>query len=83
MRKEIGGQEEVYMNEPASEILFKCRTNTLKLNDRKIFERESTECNLCSGENEDLEHFLLWCPGVVLFTKTDRNRPEKTRKTVV
>ena len=65
-RKEIGGQEEVYTNEPASEILFKCRTNTLKLNDRKRFKRESMKCNLCSEENEDLEHFLLWCPAYSL-----------------
>ena len=61
-RKENGGQEEVYTNDPASEILFKCRSNTLRLNYINIFINKSTECFMCGAECEDLEHFLLWCP---------------------
>ena len=61
-RKEMGGQEEVYNNDQASEILFKCRTNNLRLNDRKRFWNEETACELCGEGNEDLKHFLLWCP---------------------
>ncbi len=61
-RKEIGGQEEIYNNDQASEILFKSRTNNLRLNDRKRFWNELTTCDMCGAEREDLKHFLLWCP---------------------
>ena len=40
------------------------RTNTLNLNDRKRFKNESTECQLCKYEYEDLLHFLLHCPAL-------------------
>ncbi len=60
-RKEIGGQE-VYTNNQASEILFKARTNNLNLNERKRFRGEDTKCDMCGADNEDLKHFLLWCP---------------------
>ncbi len=60
--RKIGGQEEVYTNDPASEILFKCRSNTLRLSDRNRFKNEKTECIMCGAGNEDLEHCLLWCP---------------------
>ena len=53
---------EIYDNRQASEILFKCRTNTLKLKDRNRFTNEETKCELCGNEKEDLKHFLLWCP---------------------
>lgn len=53
----------------SSMLLFKCRTNTLNLNDRKRFKEESTECKLCGYEREDLRHFLLWCPSYVLPRK--------------
>ena len=65
-RKEIGNQERIYDNRQSSMLLFKCRTNTLNLNDRKRFQEESTECKLCGYEKEDLRHFLLWCPSYVL-----------------
>ncbi len=61
-KNEIGGQEKVYDNRPASEILFKCRTNNLKLKDRKRFQGEETKCDICDAEKEDLNHFSLWCP---------------------
>ncbi len=61
-RKEIGGQEEIYNNDQASEILFKSRTNNLRLNDRKRFWNEATTCEMCGAEREDLKHFMLWCP---------------------
>ncbi len=60
-RKEIGGQE-VYTNNQASEILFNARTNNLNLNERKRFRGEDTKCDMCGAENEDLKHFLWWCP---------------------
>ena len=41
--------------------MFRFRTNTLNLNDRKRHKGESTECSLCKAPNENLEHFLLEC----------------------
>ena len=41
--------------------MFRYRTNTLNLNDRKRHKNEDTKCDLCGEENEDLEHFLLEC----------------------
>ena len=61
-RTEIGGQEKIYDNRQTSEILYKCRTNTLKLKDRNRFRNEETKCEMCEEEKEDLKHFLLWCP---------------------
>ncbi len=61
-RKEIGGQEETYNNDQASEILFRSRTNNLRLNDRKRFWNEATTCDMCGAEREDLKHLMLWCP---------------------
>ncbi len=60
-RAEIG-QEKIYDNRQASEILFKCRTNTLKLNDRNRFRTEDIKCEMCGNDNEYLKHFLFWCP---------------------
>ncbi len=51
----------MYDNRQASVLLFKCRTNTLNINDRR-FKEESTECQVCGNEKEDLPHFILWCP---------------------
>ncbi len=61
-RKEIGGQEEVYSNSQASEILFKARTSNLNFNERKRFWGEDTKCDMYGAEKDDLKHFLLWCP---------------------
>ena len=62
-RNNIGMQDEVYENSPLSIILYKCRSNTLQLNNRKKFQDESTTWIMCTTENEDLRHFLLKCPG--------------------
>ncbi len=43
-------------------LLFKCRTDTLNLNNGKRFAGGDTSCEICAEENENLEHFLLWCP---------------------
>ncbi len=52
----------MHTNNQASEILFKARTNNLNLNERKRFRGEDTKCDMCGADNEDLKHFLLWCP---------------------
>ncbi len=28
----------------------------------KRFRGEDTKCDMCWADNEDLKHFLLWCP---------------------
>ncbi|XP_050714164.1 uncharacterized protein LOC126997158 [Eriocheir sinensis] len=61
-RQELGGQEEVYTNNQASEVLFRCRTNNMQLKDRNRHRQEETKCDMCEAEHEDLRHFLLWCP---------------------
>ncbi len=55
--------EGIYDNSYASDLLFRCRTNTLQLNDRKRHQQEDTKCPMCEHNYEDLEHFLLICPG--------------------
>ena len=61
-KKELGKNEKVYDNNPNSKILFLCRTNTLRLNDRNRFTNENTSCPLCKANPETLVHFLLDCP---------------------
>ena len=55
-------EENIYSNNYGSVLLFKCRTNTLNLNDRNRFVGGSTECPGCKCSREDLLHFLLECP---------------------
>ena len=55
-------EENIYTNSYASNLLFRCRTNTLILNDRNRFKNEDTSCPCCSHNIEDLTHFLLYCP---------------------
>ncbi len=62
-RQEKGGQEEIYNNNYGSQLLFKCRTNNLQLNERRRFRGEEITCDVCGSEKEDLIHFLLLCPG--------------------
>ena len=58
------GEEILYDNTPASVILYRARTNTLPLNDRKRHTNGSTICDICGEEDETLPHFLLHCPAL-------------------
>ena len=58
-RKEI--EERSYYNNSKSLLMYRYRTNTLNLNDRKRYKNENTKCDLCEEENENMEHFLLEC----------------------
>ena len=62
-KSRIGEVDELYDNRPSSITLFQARTNSLPLNDRVHFITRSRECPLCGEETENLEHFLLHCPG--------------------
>ena len=62
-KQELKGEEKLYDNKTSSAIMFQARTNNLNLNDRKRFNGEETKCFMCEGENENLNHFILWCRG--------------------
>ena len=58
-------EENFYDNTFESMLLFRGRSNTLKLNWRRRFESGETKCEICnSGEEETLEHFLVKCGGL-------------------
>ena len=59
-KKEIK-EEQIYRNDFASILLFQARSNTLSLNIENRFRNESTICELCKVEGENLEHFVLKC----------------------
>ena len=50
-------------NTMESVLLFKARSNCLKLNWRNRFLGGDIGCKLCGEREETLEHFLLECPG--------------------
>ena len=59
-KKEIK-EEQIYRNDFSSILLFQARSNTLSLNIENRFRNESTICELCKVEGENLEHFVLKC----------------------
>ena len=59
-KKEIK-EEIMYDNRPSSVIMYRARTNCLRLNDRKRHQGGEIKCKLCGAEEENLEHFLLEC----------------------
>ena len=68
----MGGQERVYDNRETSVLLFKCRSNTMNVADRKRFKNEATECIMCGHYIENLKHFLLHCPA---YSEERRKNP--------
>ncbi len=54
------------------------------LNDRKLLWNESTVCDMCGAEREDLKPFMLWCPAYTQERrKSERLQqpyPEKRRR---
>ncbi len=61
--KTVGSEEKIYDNRPSSVILFKARTNNLRLKDRNRHTDGDTKCIFCDWTLENLTHFLLCCPG--------------------
>ena len=55
-------EEPWYDNKEKTMLMSRARLNTLDLNDRKRLIGEQTKCVMCDEENENLEHFLLYCP---------------------
>ena len=62
-KKEIK-EENIYENDFGSKLLFRCRANVLGLNWRRRFTGGVVSCELCGGEEETLEHFLVSCPAL-------------------
>ena len=50
-----------YDNKFSPILLFRARSNTLKLNVEKRHKSGDTKCDLCGQVKEDLVHFLLDC----------------------
>ena len=63
-RFKINIKEETYHNNDASLLMFKLRANVLRINNRKRHYNECTKCELCSWDNEDFIHFLVYCPAL-------------------
>ena len=63
MKDNIGGGE-IYDNSWGSVLLFRVRSNTLKLGWRAGFVSGDTSCVLCQEEVETLKHFLVECEGL-------------------
>ena len=57
-------EENFYDNAAESIIMFKARSNSLKLKWRSRFQNESVVCVLCGEEEENLQHFLIRCPAL-------------------
>ena len=61
-KQKIQGEEKLYSNDFRSILLFRCRSNTLKLGWRNEYEGGDTRCKICDEpEVETLEHFLQQC----------------------
>ena len=57
--------EEIYINDHNSVLLYRCRSNTLKLGWRNRFVGGDVGCLVCgSAEPETVEHFLQECDGL-------------------
>lgn len=71
-------EEYFYDNTYESILLFRARSNTLKLNWRQRFEGGDVECKLCDGgAEEDLEHFLIQCSALSAIRRSfDLEREE-------
>jgi hypothetical protein len=54
-------EEKMYDNRYRSVLLYRCRTNTLKLGWRNRFTGGEVMCGLCREEVETLEHFIKKC----------------------
>lgn len=50
-----------YGNNFSSILLFKVKSNTLKLNIQKRHKKGDIRCDICGDEREDLVHFLVDC----------------------
>ena len=65
-----------YYNDERSRVMFRVRSNTLKLKDRERHTGGDVRCRLCGGETEDLEHFVVEC----WMLQEDRNGNSKIEK---
>lgn len=74
--KENIKEEKMYDNRPSSIILYKARSGTLQLNDRKRHTNGEVKCTLCGHEYEDLKHFILVCPS----TNNERTKAKELQQ---
>ena len=62
-RVEIG-EEGIYGNVFGSVLMFRCRTNTLRLRWSDDFSGGAVDCFLCGTEEEMVDHFVMKCEGI-------------------
>ena len=62
----IKDEQQIYDHNQESTVLFRARTNGLKLQDWKGHLDKSTICKLCNKETENLKHFILHCTAETL-----------------
>ena len=65
--KDFGEENKLYDNDFKSELLFKLRSNTLELNQRKKYDDDDIMCPICKKEPEDIYHFLLFCENLAFI----------------
>ena len=63
-KQEIIEEKNAYDNTEAAKIIFRARSNTLKLKWRNKYtkEKNDTICPMCKLNEETLRHFLVECP---------------------
>ena len=57
-------EEDIYDNSFKSVLMYRCRSNTIKLGWRIGLEGGESRCRMCREENEDIVHFIKVCPGL-------------------
>ena len=58
------GEDRMYRNAFGSVLMFRCRTNTLKLRQRNRFNDDAADCVLCGAVEEIMEYFVMECGGL-------------------
>lgn len=72
-KENIKQEEDLYDNRPASEIMYRARTNNLQLQDRMRHQGKDTQCMMCSEKIENINHFILWCTAYTKERSKDKN----------
>ena len=74
-RNKVGiGEERIYRNVFGSVLMFRCRTNTLKLRWRDGFSGGAVDYLLCRAEVETEKHFVMKCEGIRMIRERHRVR---------
>ena len=70
-------QESFYDNTWGSTLMFRARSNSLKLNWRRRFQGGDVGCEMCNDGEETLNHFMIECRGYEIL-KMQHGMTDKT-----